>query len=68
MKTVKFLMIALIAAFTVNFANAQTSPAAKAPVKKVAPAAKVVEKKAEKAEAKVDTAAKKAKHKAHKKA
>lgn len=65
MKTVKFLMIALIAAFTVNFANAQTSPAAKAPVKKVTPAAKVVEKKAE---AKVDTAAKKAKHKAHKKA
>lgn len=72
MKTVKFLMIAFIAAFTVNFANAQTSPAAKAPVKTVAPAAKVVEKKAEKkaekVEAKVDTAAKKAKHKAHKKA
>lgn len=68
MKTVKFLMIAFIAAFTVNFANAQTSPAAKAPVKTVAPAAKVVEKKAEKVEAKVDTAAKKVKHKAHKKA
>jgi len=69
MKTVKFLMLALIAAFTVNFANAQTSPA-KAPVKTVTSAAKVekkAEKKAEKVEAKADTAAKKVKHKAHKK-
>ncbi|WP_461788049.1 hypothetical protein [Pedobacter sp.] len=63
MKTVKFLMVALVAAFMVNAANAQTTPA-KAPVKTVAPAK--AEKKAAKAEAKADTT-KKVGHKAHKK-
>ncbi|MGE6221304.1 hypothetical protein ACQKCH_15890 [Nubsella zeaxanthinifaciens] len=62
MKTVKFLMVALVAAFMVNAANAQTKPA-KAPVKAVATAN--TEKKAAKAEAKADTT-KKVGHKAAK--
>jgi len=62
MKAIKFVMIAAVALFTVNFANAQTSPA-KATVKTV-PTAKA-EKKAIKVEPKVDTVKKEA-HKATK--
>jgi hypothetical protein len=62
MKTVKFLMAALVAAFMVNAANAQTK-LTKAPVKTVATAG--TEKKAVKVEAKADTA-KKVAHKAAK--
>lgn len=55
MKTVKFLMAALVVAFMVNAASAQTK-LTKAPVKAVATAG--TEKKAAKVEAKADTAKK----------